>query len=222
MVVSTEIASETRLVRDVVYDKLKEAILTQHYKPGSHLNERELALQFNISTTPLKEALGLLKQEGLVITRPRVGTFVSNDVMHSLEEINMVRAALEGVAARLAATKIIKDEIQALRKAFLEMEKHTENRNTEQIIVSNEQFHKLIRAFARNNYVYKQIESIRSFDSRFRTIALSQTGEPSSALREHRQIFKKISAKDPDGAEASMRLHIHNTTERVKQRTTLK
>lgn len=101
-----EIASETRLIRDVVYQKLKEAILAQKYKPGAHLIERELAQQFNISTTPLKEALGFLKQEGLVVTRPRVGTFVSDDIMISLEEINLVRAALEGIAARLAAAKI--------------------------------------------------------------------------------------------------------------------
>ncbi len=216
---SVKIDSETRLVRDVVYEKIKEAILTKRYKPGDHLVEREIASQFNISTTPLKEALGLLKQEGLVITKPRVGTFVSNDVMHTLEEINLVRAALEGVAARLAATKITKAEAEALGAAFAEMEEHTKNKDTEKIIASNDQFHKLIRVFAKNNYVYKQIESIRSFDSRFRAMALYQTGEPGSALKEHRQIFNKITAKDPDGAEEAMRLHIHYTTERVKKRT---
>ena len=57
---SVKIDSETRLVRDVVYEKIKEAILTKRYKPGDHLVEREIASQFNISTTPLKEAIGLL------------------------------------------------------------------------------------------------------------------------------------------------------------------
>jgi len=96
---SQNIAQQTRSVRDVVYEKMKEAILMEQYKPGFRLNERELARQFRISTTPLKEAFRLLEQEGLVVTRPRVGTYVSADIMTSIEEIHMVRAALEGVGA---------------------------------------------------------------------------------------------------------------------------
>jgi DNA-binding GntR family transcriptional regulator len=213
---SAEIASETRLVRDVVYEKLKEAILTQQYKPGSHLIERELATRFHVSTTPLKEALGLLKQEGLVVTRPRVGTYVSNDIMNSIEEINLVRAALEGVAARLAATKITKEEIQQLSEVMQIMERSTNEENTSKVIEINARFHELIRTFARNNYVCKQIEAIHSFDRHFRKIALSRSGELGHALQEHSQIFKKIAARDPDGAEQKIRLHIQLTAARVK------
>ncbi len=216
---SVKIDSETRLVRDVVYEKIKEAILTERYKPGDHLVEREIASQFNISTTPLKEAIGLLKQEGLVITRPRVGTFVSNDIMNSLEEINLVRAALEGVAARLAATKITEDEIQQLRDVIKEMEVYTKKQDIEKIIDLNAHFHKLIRTFAKNNYVSKQIEAIHSYDRHFRRIALSQAGELNHALKEHKQIFEKIAARDLDKAEEAIRNHIHLTTIRVKKRT---
>jgi len=215
---SVKIDSETRLVRDVVYEKIKEAILTERYKPGDHLVEREIASQFNISTTPLKEAIGLLKQEGLVITRPRVGTFVSNDIMNSLEEINLVRAALEGVAARLAATKITHDEIQQLRDVIKEMEVYTKKQDIEKIIDLNAHFHKLIRTFAKNNYVSKQIEAIHSYDRHFRRIALSQAGELNLALKEHKQIFEKIAARDLDRAEEAIRNHIHLTTIRVKKR----
>lgn len=216
---SVKIDSETRLVRDVVYEKIKEAILTERYKPGDHLVEREIASQFNISTTPLKEAIGLLKQEGLVITRPRVGTFVSNDIMNSLEEINLVRAALEGVAARLAATKITEDEIQQLRDVIKEMEVYTKKQDIEKIIDLNAHFHKLIMTFAKNNYVSKQIEAIHSYDRHFRRIALSQAGELNHALKEHKQIFEKIAARDLDKAEEAIRNHIHLTTIRVKKRT---
>ena len=69
MNVAVDIVSETRLVKDGVYEKLKETILMQRYKPGSRLIERVLARQFNVSTTPLKDVRGLLKQEGLVVTR---------------------------------------------------------------------------------------------------------------------------------------------------------
>jgi DNA-binding GntR family transcriptional regulator len=219
MILPAEIASETRLLRDVVYEKLKEAILSQRLKPGSHLVERELARQFNISTTPLKEALGLLKQEGLVITRPRVGTFVSEDIMNSLEEINMVRGALEGVAARLAAARITKDEADQMASLIHEMEICTASREKDRIIGLNASFHKLIRTFAKNNYVFKQIEAIHSFDRQFRKIALSHADELQPALKEHKLIYEKIASHDADGAEEAIKTHIHRTTLRVKERT---
>jgi len=219
MISPVEIASETRLVRDVVYEKLKEAILTQQYKPGHHLVERELAQLFNISTTPLKEAIGLLKQEGLVVTRPRVGNFVSSDIMNSLDEINLVRAALEGVAARLAATKITEAEVNQLYETIQEMEQYTKMLDTERIIKINAQFHIQIRTFAKNNYISKQIESIHSFDRHFRKIALSHLDELETALKEHRQIYEKIAAREPEGAELTIRKHIQHTIMRVKDRS---
>ena len=209
---SPDIASQTRSGRDVVYEKLKEAILAEQYKPGFHLNERELARQFQVSTTPLKEALRLLEQEGLVVTRPRVGSYVSNDIMTSIEEINLVRAALEGVAVRLAAIKITPEEAEQLGLAIQQMDDYTRVKNSEKLIDANDYFHKLIRMFAKNNYVLKQIEAIRSFDLSFRRKALSHRDELERALQDHRQIYQKIVAHDSDGAEAAMRAHIHRTT----------
>jgi DNA-binding GntR family transcriptional regulator len=217
--IPVEIAAETRLIRDVVYDKLKEAILSESLKPGSHLVERDLARQFNISTTPLKEALGLLKQEGLVITRPRIGTFVAEDIMNSIEEVNMVRSALEGVAARLAAIKITKEEAACLAALIAEMEIYTARRSRENIMELNASFHKMIRTFAKNNYVFKQIEAIQSFHSQFSKIALSFPDELEPALREHRLIFEKIAAQDADGAEEAIRTHVRRTAMRAKERT---
>ena len=216
MDVSLNIAQQTRSVRDVVYEKLKEAILMEQYKPGFRLNERELARLFRISTTPLKEALRLLEQEGLVVTRPRVGSYVSNDIMTSIEEINLVRAALEGVAVRLAATKITDEEIEQLGLAIQQMEKFTAEKNAEKLVGANDYFHKLIRSFAKNNYVSKQIEAIRSFDLSFRRKALSHVDELDRAFGEHQQIYLQIAAKDPAGAEKAMQVHIHRTTMFVK------
>lgn len=174
---AADIASETRLVRDGVYEKLKETILIQRYKPGAHLIEQLLARQFNVSTTPVKNVPGLLKQEVLVVTRNRKGTFVSNNIMNWIEEINLVKAALEGIAARLAATKITEEKIQQLGKVIKMMKRYTKKKETPKIIEINARFHGLIRTFARNNYICKQIESICSVDRRFRKIALSRSGE---------------------------------------------
>jgi DNA-binding GntR family transcriptional regulator len=214
-----DINSKTRSVRDVVYEKIKEAILMGEYKPGFHLNERQLAGEYMISTTPLKEALRRLEQEGLVVTRPRVGSFVSNDVMVSIEEINLIRSAIEGVAARLAAIKIDEDEIIQLGEVLKEMERYRKERNPEKALEVNLHFHKLITIFAKNNYVSKQIEAIRSFDLAPRNKTLSNFEELDRAYKEHELIYKMISMRDPDGAENAVRAHIHRSTQFVLKKS---
>ncbi|WP_237163197.1 GntR family transcriptional regulator [Paenibacillus sp. BIHB 4019] len=212
-----DIALQTRSIRDVIYEKLKEAILSEQYKAGHHLKERELAKQFGISTTPLKEALRRLEQEGLVTTSARRGTFVSSDIMNSVEEINWARSALEGVAARLAALKITDEEAGVLTDTTEQMRIYTEAKDTEQLIALNGHFHKLIRTYAKNNYIFQQIEAIHSFDRSFRKKALSHEDELERGFQEHYAIYQAIVAKDADLAEKLMIGHIRRTIEFVKE-----
>lgn len=214
-----DIASQTRSIRDVIYERLKDAILSEQYKPGHHLKERDLAKQFGISTTPLKEALRRLEQEGLVTTSARRGTFVSGDIMNSVEEINWARSALEGVAARLAALKISDEEIEQLTAVIDKMRAYTEAKDAAQLIVLNEHFHKLIRMCAKNNYIFQQIEAIRSFDRSFRKKALSHKDELERGFQEHYEIYRNIIARDADGAEKAMISHIRRTIVFVKKST---
>ncbi|NHN33476.1 GntR family transcriptional regulator [Paenibacillus agricola] len=209
----------TKSIRDAVYEKLKDAILSEQYKPGHHLKERELAKLYGISTTPLKEALRRLEQEGLVTTSARRGTFVSTDIMNSIEEINWARSALEGVAARLAALKISDAEISQLTGVVEQMRVFTEQKNAEKLLILNGDYHKLIRTFAKNNYIVQQIEAIHSFDRSFRQKALSHEEELERGFQEHANIYRNICARDADGAEQAMISHIRRTIVFVKSST---
>src|SRR4030042_3818396 len=92
-------------LRDLAYNALRDAIINGVLGPGDRIKERDFAKQLNISTTPIKEALRRLEQEGLV---------VNNSVSEAppLEEIYLIRAALHGLGARLAAKKITPEELE--------------------------------------------------------------------------------------------------------------
>jgi DNA-binding GntR family transcriptional regulator len=141
--------------------------------------------------------------------------------MNSIEEVNLVRAALEGVAARLAAEKISPEDIAELEQTINEMKFYTLQKDATKLIEFNDRFHKLIRSFAQNNYIFKQIEAVRSYDRSFRKRALAHSDEFDRAFKEHEQIFLRIKAKDPDGSEAAVREHIRRTILYVKQSSTM-
>ena len=209
---------QTRSVREVIYEYLRDSILSGEFKNGEHLKERELAKKFGISTTPLKEALRRLEQEGLVTTHARRGSFVSEGIMNSIEEINLARSALEGVAARIATLKITEDEINNLERIVRQMEECTKLKDKESLIRLNEIFHKSIMQAAKNSYILRQIEAIRGFDRFVRQKALSYTDEIERAYKEHKLIFDKMVVRDPDGAEQAMLNHIRRTSDMIKQR----
>ena len=210
------ISSQVKSIRQVVYDTLKELILTGAVSPGEHLREREIAANFSVSTTPVKEALRRLEQEGLVMTKPRRGTYVSSRISDFMEEVSWARSALEGVAARLAAIKISDAEIEELRAQLEEMQRYTREGNAEKLVELNERFHLRIRDIAKNDYVEQQISAVRDFDRVVRKQALSNPEELERAYREHRFIFERIAERDPDGAEEAMRSHIRRTAGFVK------
>ncbi|WP_077597083.1 GntR family transcriptional regulator [Oceanobacillus kimchii] len=206
--IQKKISMQSRSVRDLIYDYLKEAIINGEYEPGFHLRERELAKAFEVSTTPIKEAFRLLSNEGLVSTLSRKGTFVSDDIMSSVEEIARVRAALEGVAARFAAIKRTDEELIQLEAIINQMENFTNENNREKLNEFNSEFHQFIRKCARNGFIFKQVESVHSYDQYIRKKALSNIDEHEKAFKEHFLIYKMIVDQDPDGAERVMREHI--------------
>lgn len=198
--------------RDTVYHELKEAILLGRCAPGVHLKEREIAREFKVSTTPVKEAFRLLQQEGLVVTRPRVGTYVCNDIMRSVVEIRLARSALEGVAARLAAMKATPEEVEQLRRSVQEIGACARRKDVRAMVEACERFDRLVQAFARNTYIGRQLESIRFFDRCAREKIVAHRETMDLLHEEHRRIYQCIARHNPEGAEEASREHVRRST----------
>lgn len=132
-------------------------------------------MNFKVSTTPIKEALRKLKNEGLVLSKARRGSFVSSSVISSVEEITLARAAHEGVAAAVAAQK--RTEAERLHSILANMKKYAEKKDDEKLAEVNIFFHETIRQAAKNDYINNQIEAVRSFNQFIRNKVLSNTKE---------------------------------------------
>lgn len=194
-------------LREHVHDALRRAIISGEIPSGALLNERQMAEELGVSTTPLKEALRRLENEGLIVTEPRRGTRVTFDAAQA-EEMALARAALESMIARMAATRITDAEIAKLRGVAAEMGVATKTGDAARLIVLNEAFHDGIHAASGCRYLQRILVGQRVYDHATRNFLLADVEERGRALVEHNAIFEALARRDPDAAERAMRDHV--------------
>ena len=110
-------------LRDVVFQTLREAILRGDLKPGERLMELHLASKLGVSRTPIREAIHMLQQEGLVVTVPRRGAEVAKMTEKDMEDVLLIREALEILAVQLACDNITEEQILLLEEKVSEFER---------------------------------------------------------------------------------------------------
>ena len=211
---------EVMPIRDQLADILRRMILSGEFSAGQQLSERQLCAQFNVSTTPVKEALRMLQAEGLVYSVQRKGTFVSSVPKNSAMQLVAMRGALEGVAARFAAENCTLEEIQRMEELLCEAEHLLEEADPDWKRYSelNTEYHAILRDGSRNNYLVSMIESLSRIDNTIRKIsygartarALNQVSQ-----KEHREILEAVRRRDGNEAERRMNLHVRMAVERV-------
>ena len=170
------------------------------------LNERQMAEQLGVSTTPLKEALRRLEGEGLVVTEPRRGIRVTFDAAQA-EEMALARAALEGMIARMTAERI--DDAESPARAIRRRdERRHAGPASRRLIALNEAFHDAIHADLRLPLPAAHPRGTAGLCACGAQFILSDVDERGRALAEHRAIFEALARRDPDAAERAMRDHV--------------
>jgi len=194
-------------LRDHVHESLRKAIIARRFSDGERLNERDLAQDLGVSTTPLKEALRQLEAEGLVRTEARRGVFVTYGARQA-EEMSLARAALESMIARMAAKRASRADVEALRTHVAAMEVATRSGDVERLIELNELFHGQIHEASCCDYLRRLQGKQQIYNHTIRVGLLQEADERDRAFADHRAILDAIAAGDQDAAERIMRDHI--------------
>jgi DNA-binding GntR family transcriptional regulator len=209
--------ADVRSLRDMAYEDIRDAILAGALPPGRRVKERDVAAQMGISTTPVKEALRRLEQEGLVVSQPRRGAVVSRLVQIPVEEIEEIRGALEAIAARLAAERMSDAELARLRALTEGMTRLTlEMREPETRIEEVAEFHRLIRAGSRNDFIVRFVDTLTPFE-RVHRREYQEAAEARRILEEHQQICRVLNERNAAEAERLMLEHFDLAREYWRQ-----
>jgi DNA-binding GntR family transcriptional regulator len=189
-------------------EKIEEEIATGVLLPGTRLDETELARRFDVSRTPVREALIQLASAGIVELRPRRGAIVAELAPHRLIEMFEVMAELEAMCGRLAARRMSDEDHEVLAKALESCQRATEDNDPDAYYHQNEFFHAVIYAGAHNSFLAEQASALHQRLHPYRRLQLRVRDRMRTSFLEHQQIVEAILAGNPELAAESLREHV--------------
>jgi DNA-binding GntR family transcriptional regulator len=198
-----------------VYDLIRRAITRGRFVPGQRLSERELADQYGVSRTPIREALQHLIQEGLVVYEPHRGGRIVPLSEELARQILVVREPLEGLAARLAAQRDPRGTAKAMRKTIAGARRAYQEGQLSELISANQDFHQVMVEKSGNSLLIAMYRTLQGYLGLMMSISLSWPRRPAETIQEHGEIIRAIQSGKGDAAEKAIRRHIRSAYEGV-------
>lgn len=187
---------------DIVYRALHEAIITSILPPGQWLGEVQLARLFDVSRTPVREAILRLEADHLAVRIPRRGLVVSKITPEETIDVYVVREAIDGLAAALAAEKATPAEISNLESISERFARAAERGDLDALAETNLLFHEAIAAASRNVLLISFVKHIHRLVRRFHSTTFGHPGRAVEAVAAHRALIRAIAEGDAERARA--------------------
>lgn len=195
-----------------IYLALRKMILSGELPPETRLVETQFAEQFNVSRTPVREALKRLASDKLVQGDPVRGLIVHDPEPHEVSDMYLVREVLESLATQLAAQRISTYELHQLRMAHESMASAVENGRADLAISANLAFHDVIYRSARNDTLFRLSRELSDLVQRFSASAFSDKERVQAVVDEHAEILAALEKHDPQEAATASSRHMQSSS----------
>ena len=206
----------TRKARDIVnelYHQLKDIVVLYRIRPGERINELELAERFQISRTPLREALNRLAAENLLSFVPNHGFFVRQLDLQEIFDLYELRAAIECAAVRQAVLRASDEAIAELAAFWKGVEEQPGEAPDSALLGLDEAFHLRVARLSGNAEIVRSLETL---NARIRFVRwIDVEGKKKSIYQEHNRIIAALRERDAMAAEQLMAEHVGRRIEDV-------
>lgn len=202
-------------LREIVFEHLRKSILNGDLEPGERLMELQLAESLGVSRTPVREAIRKLELEGLVEMVARKGAYVADVSIKDILDVLEVRMFLEGLAAYLAAERMIDEDVDKLKKILKKFEDDLDIMKKQEIIELDIKFHDMIIRGSKNNKLMQIVQGLQEQFQRFRVIYFNEYSEYEDIKKYHRAIVEAIASKDSKKAQEYAQTHVQMIEESI-------
>src|SRR5262245_48358748 len=206
--------------KDKAYQALRDVIVSSgvyRSRIDIRLDERQLAQDFGISRTPVREAMAQLEREGFVRSVPRRGIYVVRKTKQEVIEMITAWAALESMAARLVTEHASDEEIAGLRRMFAQFDGNTLHARLDEYSEVNIAFHQTIIELSGNQALIRLAENLFTHMRMIRGQTIGEDDRVDRSIHDHMNIIQAIEARDTGRAEELVRQHALGLAEHVRK-----
>ncbi|MEW9585740.1 GntR family transcriptional regulator [Paraburkholderia sp. DGU8] len=200
-----------------VFERLREMILSLELAPGTVLSRADLATQYGLSQTPVRDALMKLGEEGLVDIFPQHATVVSQINVTSALQAHFLRRAIELEVVRTLSQQRDAALIAQLRAMIAGQKKLRDVKNYEQFSVLDQAFHRQMYEAAGVPQLWDLVRRGGGHIDRLRRLHLPVAGKTTAVVRDHARIVDAIEKGDAESAQAALRKHLSGTLNQLEQ-----
>ncbi len=197
------------------YQALLRAIVSGRFELGAQLPLESIASQFEISVTPVREALNRLEKDGLVLKVPYQGWLVRSFNEQEIRSLYEARIGLERFAVRLACARITAEEVLWLEQHQLQGEADIRSADMDSYWAYNRDLHGAILRAARNPELSSLVETLSLKVQMLTAATIRMAGRPSRAVREHRELIVLVAARRTAEAEELIDRHLSSALEDI-------
>lgn len=195
-----------------IADKIRTAIVDAEFEFGESLSEDILADAFDVSRTPVREALNLLQMEGLVYIVPKSGTYVFTPTLEDIAELCDYRAGLEQLAVKLTANRDLPIQVASLQTLLDVMTVAIANDDMRAYGRADTAFHLVLLGGCGNRYLQNAYNLVLGRVASLRThLAMTAEGEPDRSYRDHQAMISLLVAGEREALSAMLEAHILRT-----------
>jgi DNA-binding GntR family transcriptional regulator len=196
-----------------VYQELKKQIILLEHKPGAVLREKEIMEAFEVSRTPVREALMRLEMDGLVRIIPNVGTFVEEVSFQQLKDVFEIRSYLVRLAGKLAAARITKEELAGIRERIDGMKSAIDHKTLMRL---DGEIHKIINHATKNELLIKMLNGLHDQAVRIWTFSGSEGAYWDNLPKEFEEITAALEQGDEEMAAGLLEQHTKRFVEHIR------
>jgi len=207
----------TRHAGQQVLESLREAIMSMQLAPGAALDRSQLAEQFGVSQTPVRDALNRLSEEGLVVVRPQHATLVSKIDVAAAREAHFLRRSLELEIVRELALAANPADIDGLRTQLALQQTLAARQDYRGFVAADKEFHRQTYVAAGLPRLWGLVQRMSGHVDRLRLLHLPSSGKMDSIMRDHQAIVEAIGRRDPAAAQQALRAHLSGTLASVDE-----
>lgn len=202
------------LIRDLLYQGIREAVINGKLGPGERVTEQMLAEQFGMSRTPLREALARLEQEQLINRLPNGALIIAELNLDQLSELFDIQERIEAIIVASLASKKALPAVQKLQHSVVKQDLYHEKKTIKDMYLLDSEFHQILWEFSSKNQAKAILERFFGLFDRYYRLAPETKGTIPKRMQtmytEHQLILSSITEGDTAWAEMAVKNHVKN------------